>query len=101
MSRTSPGRYALHEFAKNVYDVRAFDGAGHAIDVTAEAIRRGGERVRVTITLAADSRLELVPIERTGGALTEAQQAFRHAWLGVKVRAGTKAGSYGTHFKNA
>ncbi len=28
MSRTSPGRYALHEFAKNVYDVRAFDGAG-------------------------------------------------------------------------
>lgn len=28
MSRTSPGRYALHEFAKNVYDVRAFDAAG-------------------------------------------------------------------------
>jgi len=26
MSRTSPGRYALHEFAKNVYDVR-IDGA--------------------------------------------------------------------------
>ena len=22
MSRTSPGRYALHEFAKNIYDVR-------------------------------------------------------------------------------
>src|SRR5262245_51569314 len=22
MSRTSPGRYAIHEFAKNVYDVR-------------------------------------------------------------------------------
>ncbi len=28
MSRSSPGRYALHEFAKNVYDVRAFDGKG-------------------------------------------------------------------------
>ncbi len=27
MSRTSPGRYALHEFAKNVYDVRIADGA--------------------------------------------------------------------------
>lgn len=26
MSRSSPGRYALHEFAKNVYDVQAFDG---------------------------------------------------------------------------
>lgn len=28
MSRTSPGRYALHEFAKNVFDVAVFDGAG-------------------------------------------------------------------------
>lgn len=26
MSRTSPGRYALHEFAKNVYSVTAVDG---------------------------------------------------------------------------
>ncbi|MGE3513166.1 MAG: M61 family metallopeptidase [Vicinamibacterales bacterium] len=25
MSRSSPGRYALHEFVKNVYDLRAFD----------------------------------------------------------------------------
>ncbi|MGQ0735957.1 MAG: M61 family metallopeptidase [Acidobacteriota bacterium] len=28
MSRTSPGRYALHEFAKNVFDVRIRDGKG-------------------------------------------------------------------------
>ena len=28
MSRTSPGRYALHEFAKNVYDVQIVDGQG-------------------------------------------------------------------------
>jgi predicted metalloprotease with PDZ domain len=28
MSRTSPGRYALHEFAKNVFDVRVRDGKG-------------------------------------------------------------------------
>ena len=28
MSRASPGRYALHEFAKNVYDIRAFDSKG-------------------------------------------------------------------------
>jgi predicted metalloprotease with PDZ domain len=27
ISRSSPGRYALHEFAKNVFDVQAFDGA--------------------------------------------------------------------------
>jgi len=31
MSRSSPGRYALHEFAKNVYDVRVTDGAGRAL----------------------------------------------------------------------
>ncbi len=28
MSRTSPGRYAVHEFAKNVFDVHVDDGAG-------------------------------------------------------------------------
>jgi predicted metalloprotease with PDZ domain len=31
MSRTSPGRYALHEFAKNVFEVRVTDGAGKAL----------------------------------------------------------------------
>jgi predicted metalloprotease with PDZ domain len=34
MSRTSPGRYALHEFAKNVYGVRVTDGGGRALAVT-------------------------------------------------------------------
>ncbi|MEO1241745.1 MAG: PDZ domain-containing protein [Pseudomonadota bacterium] len=34
MSRSSPGRYALHEFAKNVYAVSAVDGAGRPLDVT-------------------------------------------------------------------
>jgi predicted metalloprotease with PDZ domain len=33
MSRASPGRYALHEFAKNVFDVRVTDGAGTALPV--------------------------------------------------------------------
>ncbi len=33
MSRTSPGRYALHEFAKNVYNVSAVDGAGDTLDI--------------------------------------------------------------------
>jgi predicted metalloprotease with PDZ domain len=31
MSRSSPGRYALHEYAKNVFDVQARDGAGRAL----------------------------------------------------------------------
>src|SRR5258705_3552446 len=34
MSRASPGRYALHEFAKNVFDVHITDAAGAALRVT-------------------------------------------------------------------
>ncbi|MBD3616702.1 MAG: M61 family metallopeptidase [Gracilimonas sp.] len=34
MSRTSPGRYALHEFAKNVYGVKATDSQGNELEVT-------------------------------------------------------------------
>ncbi len=33
MSRSSPGRYALHEFAKNVYDVRVTDAGGRPLTV--------------------------------------------------------------------
>ena len=34
MSRTSPGRYALHEFAKNVYEVKAYNGKGVLLAIT-------------------------------------------------------------------
>jgi predicted metalloprotease with PDZ domain len=34
MSRSSPGRYAIHEFAKNVFDVHAFDGHGTELKTT-------------------------------------------------------------------
>ncbi|MFK2818906.1 peptidase M61 [Flavobacteriaceae sp. LMIT009] len=34
MSRTSPGRYALHEFVKNVYEVEVTDGQGNKLDAT-------------------------------------------------------------------
>ena len=34
MSRSSPGRYALHEFAKNVYSVTAVDGNGKVLAIT-------------------------------------------------------------------
>ncbi|MES3016679.1 MAG: PDZ domain-containing protein [Bacteroidota bacterium] len=33
MSRSSPGRYATHEFGKNVYGVKAFDGKGKMLPV--------------------------------------------------------------------
>ena len=34
MSRSSPGRYSMHEFAKNVFDVRATDQTGKPLTVS-------------------------------------------------------------------
>ena len=34
MGRSSPGRYALHEFAKNVYNFKATDSKGKALEIT-------------------------------------------------------------------
>ncbi|MEH1006368.1 PDZ domain-containing protein [Winogradskyella sp. ECml5-4] len=34
MSRSSPGRYAIHEFAKNVYNVKVTDGKGNVLETT-------------------------------------------------------------------
>lgn len=36
-----------------------------------------------TITPVADPKLAIVALEKAGGTLTEAQQAFRRAWLGT------------------
>jgi predicted metalloprotease with PDZ domain len=40
MSRSSPGRYALHEFAKNVYNVRVTDGAGKSLTVARPSLHQ-------------------------------------------------------------
>jgi predicted metalloprotease with PDZ domain len=34
MSRSSPGRYAVHEFSKNVFDLHAYDGKGKELSPT-------------------------------------------------------------------
>lgn len=59
MSRSSPGRYAIHEFAKNVYDVSATDGAGRRLKVSRTdpySWRVAGHdgTVKTTYTLFAD-----------------------------------------------
>ena len=59
MARSSPGRYALHEFAKNVYRMQATDPAGRALTVTrlsphAWAITGHRGEVLVRYTLFAD-----------------------------------------------
>jgi len=59
MSRSSPGRYALHEFAKNVYSVRVTDGSGRELTPTRPdpygwSVSGHDGTVRVTYTLFAD-----------------------------------------------
>ena len=59
MSRSSPGRYASHEFAKNVYNVRAVNDQGAPLIITRPNpsqwnIAGGRGKVRVTYTLFAD-----------------------------------------------
>ena len=56
MSRTSPGRYAVHEFARHVYDVQIDDGAGGTLTVErpnpsqwSVAGHRGTVRVRYKV----------------------------------------------------
>jgi predicted metalloprotease with PDZ domain len=44
VSRSSPGRYSLHEFAKNVYDVHVFRADGHEL----EAVRPDANGWNVT-----------------------------------------------------
>ena len=45
-------------------------------------VRRSGETVNGTITLDEDPRVEVVPIEKSGGTLTDDQRRFRESWLG-------------------
>jgi predicted metalloprotease with PDZ domain len=59
MARSSPGRYALHEFAKNVYQVQAFNSAGKELAVTRPNphqwdITGHDGTVRLTYTLFGD-----------------------------------------------
>lgn len=59
MSRTSPGRYALHEFAKNVYNLKAFDSKGDALPISKNnpyewLVPKHDGTVKITYTLYAN-----------------------------------------------
>lgn len=62
MSRSSPGRYAAHDFAKNVFDVRATDAAGRPLPIARpnphqwDVSGHSGE-VRVSYRIFGDRRL--------------------------------------------
>jgi predicted metalloprotease with PDZ domain len=59
MSRSSAGRYATHEFGKNVYNVKAFDNTGKELMVNQVEgdiweVPQHGDIVKVTYTLFAN-----------------------------------------------
>ena len=52
--------------------------------VAVEYVDRTGVAKTAKVVLAQNPRMELVPLESSGGTLTAAQRAFRRAWLGSK-----------------
>ena len=74
MSRTSPGRYALHEFAKNVYNVKATNGKGEALEITRPdpyqwVVNSNDGTVNVSYTLFAN---------RGGGTYAQIDETHAH-----------------------
>ena len=74
MSRSSPGRYALHEFAKNVYNVRVTGSDGKPLGVTRPnpyqwTIPEHGPTVNVRYTLFAN---------RAGGTYSQVNETHAH-----------------------
>ena len=59
MSRSSPGRYATHEFGKNIYNVKAYDSKGNSltinrIDGDIYQVPKHNGYVKITYTLYAN-----------------------------------------------
>ena len=74
MSRTSPGRYALHEFMKNAYSVSATDGQGNVLeterpDPYSWVVSQHDGTVNVSYTLFAN---------RGGGTYAQIDETHAH-----------------------
>ena len=74
MSRTSPGRYAIHEFAKNVYNVKATNSKGENLAITREnpyewIVENNDGTVKVTYTIFAN---------RGGGTYAQIDETHAH-----------------------
>ncbi len=98
MSRSSPGRYALHNFAKNVYDVEAVDGQGRRLALArpdAHGWNAAGHdgTVRVSYTVWGD-RVDgtYAAIDRTHAHLNvPATFAFARGMENVPLRLAVRA----------
>lgn len=74
MSRTSPGRYALHEFMKNVYNVKVTDGKGNVLTTTRPDpyswnVKGHDGTIKVSYTLFAN---------RGGGTYAQVDETHAH-----------------------
>jgi predicted metalloprotease with PDZ domain len=74
LSRSSPGRYALHEFAKNVYDVSVTDRRGRPLPV----IRRDPYRWLVVARGAAVRFEYTVFADRADGTYSQVDRTHAH-----------------------
>jgi predicted metalloprotease with PDZ domain len=52
--------------------------------LTIDFVDRSGKSRSSTVLLGEDPRVDVVPVESTGGSVTAAQRAFRQAWLGPR-----------------
>ncbi|MDQ0636917.1 putative metalloprotease with PDZ domain [Pedobacter sp. W3I1] len=71
---------------KEVAAVTAITDAHQPGDVLKLTYLYRGEQKAAQLTLVEDPALEIVPIEKTGGNLTPAMQAFRDKWLTSQVK---------------
>jgi len=55
-------------------------------DVVLVSYLHRGEQKSTNLTFAENPVMEIVPIEKTGGALTKEMQAFRDKWLNSQVK---------------
>jgi predicted metalloprotease with PDZ domain len=54
-------------------------------DAVPVGVERRGRAVSLSLRIGEDPEVEIVPVERAGGRLTPAEDAFRRAWLASKV----------------
>jgi len=70
-------------------DWRSLLGAHAPGDEVPLVLRQRGREVRTTLRLGADPSVEVVLLERAGETSSEAQRAFREAWLRSRTAEGS------------
>jgi len=77
MNRSSPGRYAIHEFAKNVYGFKATNGAGEPLEV-----KRDDPYSWIITNTDGTINVEYILFANRGGG-TYSQVDLTHAHLNI------------------